>query len=364
MSNRIYINDDWTFTESFSEKFLTEDSKESTKVFLPHTVKETPFNYFDESIYQMVSGYKKTISVPKNWQNKSVRLTFEGVAHQATVYINGKEKVTHNCGYTAFTIDVTNEIEGKDTLDIAVKVDSRETLNQPPFGFVIDYMTYGGIYRDVYLEVSEKTYIEKIFIYSEIKENNTFLGTHIRIMNPGRKPLVIKQTVNGKTFVKEVDGNGGLESQLIEFRMDAGNVKFWDIDSPNLYEVVTELYDTKDKLIDTFTEMHGFRKSEFKEDGYYLNGKKVKIRGLNRHQSYPYVGYAMPASMQKLDADILKYELGLNAVRTSHYPQSQHFIDECDKLGLLVFTEIPGWQHIGDETWQDIAVANTRDMVV
>ena len=141
MSNRIYINDDWTFTESFSEKFLTEDSKESTKVFLPHTVKETPFNYFDESIYQMVSGYKKTISVPKNWQNKSVRLTFEGVAHQATVYINGKEKVTHNCGYTAFTIDVTNEIEGKDTLDIAVKVDSRETLNQPPFGFVIDYMT-------------------------------------------------------------------------------------------------------------------------------------------------------------------------------------------------------------------------------
>lgn len=81
--------------------------------------------------------------------------------------------------------------------------------------------------------------------------------------------------------------------------------------------------------------------------------QKVKLRGLNRHQSYPYVGYAMPESMQKRDADILKNELGVNAVRTSHYPQSRHFVERCDELGLLVFTEIPGWQHIGDEIWKN-----------
>ena len=83
---------------------------------------------------------------------------------------------------------------------------------------------------------------------------------------------------------------------------------------------------------------------EDREDGYHLNGRKLKIRGLNRHQSYAYVGYAMPASVQKLDAEILRFDLGVNAVRTSHYPQSQHFIRRCDELGLLVFTEIPGWQ--------------------
>ena len=73
----------------------------------------------------------------------------------------------------------------------------------------------------------------------------------------------------------------------------------------------------------------------FLQDGFYLNGKKVKLRGLNRHQSYPYVGYAMPESMQKRDADILKNELGVNAVRTSHYPQSRHFVERCDELGLF-----------------------------
>ena len=199
MSNRIYINNDWLFTEKFTKIFLSDDSKDLAKVSIPHTVKETPYNYFDESAYQMVSGYKKRFKIPKNWQGKSVRLTFEGVAHEATVYINGKEKAVHKCGYTAFTIDVSSDIEGKDAIEIAVKVDSRETLNQPPFGFVIDYMTYGGIYRDVYFEVSEKTYIERLFLYSDIKDSSIFLCSHIRIMNPQRKPLIIKQKVNGKT---------------------------------------------------------------------------------------------------------------------------------------------------------------------
>ena len=100
-----------------------------------------------------------------------------------------------------------------------------------------------------------------------------------------------------------------------------------------------------------------------KPDGCWLNGNRVKIRGLNRHQSWPYMGYAAPARAQRLDADILKYELGCNAVRTSHYPQSHAFIDRCDELGLLVFTEIPGWQHIGGEEWKEQAVRNTEEMI-
>ncbi|HCE77970.1 MAG TPA: beta-galactosidase, partial [Lachnospiraceae bacterium] len=115
---------------------------------------------------------------------------------------------------------------------------------------------------------------------------------------------------------------------------------------------------------DEQTERVGFRRSVFREDGYYLNGRRLQLIGLNRHQSWPYVGYAMPGSQQERDAEILKNELGVNAVRTSHYPQSPYFYRRCDELGLLVFTEIPGWQHIGDEEWKKQAVRNTEEMVL
>lgn len=108
----------------------------------------------------------------------------------------------------------------------------------------------------------------------------------------------------------------------------------------------------------------GFRTAEFKADGFYLNGTKTFLRGLNRHQSFPYIGYAAPESLQREDARILKYELSCNAVRTSHYPQSQYFIDECDRLGLLVFTELPGWQHIGGDKWKEQACENVREMIM
>ena len=117
-------------------------------------------------------------------------------------------------------------------------------------------------------------------------------------------------------------------------------------------------------MLDCHHIKFGFRTVEAKADGFYLNGEKVFLRGLNRHQSYPYVGYAVPEKLQREDARILKEELGCVIARTSHYPQSHHFIDECDRLGLLVFTEIPGWQHIGDKSWQDMCVENTKEMVL
>jgi beta-galactosidase len=135
------------------------------------------------------------------------------------------------------------------------------------------------------------------------------------------------------------------------------------VDHPILYVLKTELI-RDGEVVDTREDRIGFREAEFRADGFYLNGEKLKLRGIDRHQSYPYVGYAMPESMQKYDADLLKTELGMNAVRTSHYPQSHHFLDRCDELGLLVFTEIPGWQHIGDKAWKNQAVENVREMVL
>ena len=107
-----------------------------------------------------------------------------------------------------------------------------------------------------------------------------------------------------------------------------------------------------------------FAKPLFRPDGgFYLNGRRIQLFGLNRHQTYPYIGSAAPARLQRLDADIIKKELACNIVRTSHYPQSPHFLDRCDEIGLLVFEEITGWQHIGDQKWQDICLDELRTMI-
>ena len=134
------------------------------------------------------------------------------------------------------------------------------------------------------------------------------------------------------------------------------------LDHPALYDLVVTL-ERGGAEIDRATRRIGFREAVFKPEGFFLNGRRLALRGLNRHQAWPYSGYAMPARAQRRDAEILKRELGLNIVRTSHYPQSRHFLDACDELGLLVFEELPGWQHIGDEAWKEAACRALEEMI-
>jgi len=237
---------------------------------------------------------------------------------------------------------------------LAVKVDSRESINVPPFGNVIDYMTYGGLYREVYLDVLDKTCIEDVFVKTRRISAMTYeISAEITCL----------QLQGDEIRVTLLDALGAHVCTLGGSWQRVSGVEEWHPDTPNLYTLRTELI-RNGIVVDVLDTRFGFREAVFKKDGFCLNGKKFKLRGLNHHQSYPYVGYAMPESMQKYDAEILKKELGVNAVRTSHYPQSQHFINACDELGLLVFTEIPGWQHIGDDAWKQIAMKNTEEMVL
>ncbi len=352
---RIYLNDDWLFRKNFDMDLLDDSCDTSTmeKVRLPHTVVETPFNYFDESIYQMQAAYRKTFNTKPEWQNKRVILTVEGAAHKSAVFINGDLAIEHECGYTAYSVDLTDYLFWDKENILVIFVDSNETLNQPPFGNVIDYMTYGGLYREVYLDIKPNSYIKDVFTKTISINNDVTFVSEVEIKNNDN--YIIQQELYdlNKNLLFRFNDN--------ELKHTVNNIKLWDIDNPNLYYLRTIL--KSDTIIDEKWDRIGFRTIEFNDRGFYLNDNKIKIRGLNRHQSYPYVGYAMPKSMQINDAVILKNKLGLNAVRTSHYPQSHHFIDACDELGLLVFTEIPGWQHIGDSHWQDNAVVNTYDMV-
>ena len=350
---RIDLNNDWLWSPEFVPEmtghvFSNEDKMEQVRI--PHTVKVTPLNYFDDKDYQMVSCYRRTFDAPSEWKGKKVSVTFDAVAHEAEVYINGKFVIKHSCGYTAFTADLTDHIDYGGKNVIAVKCDSRESLNVPPFGFVIDYMTYGGIYREVHLDVKEKDHIRDVFVSAGADKK---VRIKADVEGEGELVAVITGIDSGKVLFA-----GPCEK---ECEINVSEAELWSLDDPNLYELSMTLRNGESE--DTSVTRFGFRDAVFKADGFYLNGEKIKLRGLNRHQCWPYVGYAMPKSMQRMDADILKNELGLNAVRTSHYPQSHHFIDRCDELGLLVFTEIPGWQNIGDDAWKEQAVINTREMV-
>ena len=377
MTHRLYLNDDWLFTEQFEDSLVAPEYLENTlqPVRLPHTCKETPFHYFDESLYQMVSGYRRHLLIPKDWQGKRILLTFEGAAHDSTVFCNGKKVGEHHCGYTAFTVDLTdNVLYGQDNL-LCVRLDSRENLNVPPFGYVIDYMTYGGIYRDVRLEVKEKVSLSDIFVHTAIDFRSSPVTAQITseiTLTESDDNVTIRQYYMPKSTAAAQESWRLLCEQTVstdvscdkEFSLTATITSplLWDTEEANLYILKTQLYQDNTLLDETETTF-GIREAVFKKDGFYLNGRKLRIRGLNRHQSFPYVGYAMPKSMQRLDADLLKKELGLNAVRTSHYPQSHYFLERCDELGLLVFTEFPGWQHIGDDSWKAQAVANAEDMI-
>ncbi|MDO4500229.1 MAG: glycoside hydrolase family 2 TIM barrel-domain containing protein [Erysipelotrichaceae bacterium] len=351
---KIYLNNSFEYTEELNENFLKGSGK-FKKVRIPHTVEVLPSNYTDSDAYQKNVYYRYLFDYDTSFKNKRVFINFDGVAHKATVSLNGKVLGEHLCGYTAFKYEITKLIKKTSKNVLTVEVDSRENLNIPPFGGAIDYLTYGGIYRDVYLSIEPKTFIEDVFVKT-LKDGDTWY-------------LDLDLSINGeykdeKPSVRLFDDEGEMvleiEESLDAFHINAAveDVTEWDIDNPYLYHLELSFKDS------VYECKVGFRTAEFREDGFYLNNKKIKLRGLNRHQSYPYVGYAIPDSMQREDVRLLKDELACNVVRTSHYPQSQAFIDECDERGLLVFTEIPGWQHIGNEEWKEVAINNTREMIM
>lgn len=342
----IAFNNGWLFTGDFEKGF-----NGAVSVRLPHTVKEIPYNYADPKSYQMLCGYKKEFDIEASLRGKKILLKFDGAAHEASVYCNGSFVAKHACGYTAFTADLSEFIVFGGKNEVTVKLDTRESLNIPPFGFVIDYLCYGGLYREVTLQIREQNYIKDVLI-----EN---VGTD----SVKLKVECTSNTARIKTDIIDCEGCVVASALGNEPVICVSGAKLWSINEPNLYTARVSLLSDDNSVADIKEKRFGFRSAEFRNDGFYLNGEKIKLRGLNRHQSFPYVGYAMPKSMQYLDAEILKNELQVNAVRTSHYPQSQHFIDRCDELGLLVFTEIPGWQHIGNDEWKKQAIQNTREMV-
>ncbi len=356
------LNYDWQFIDDFNPEYLKAKSiAGSRKINLPHSVKEMSLNYFDESDYQGVYTYIKLFRLSISDLQKCVLLTFEGVMSQCEVYINGQKAGEHQGGYTAFTLNITRFVTFDKDNVLLVKVDSNEDKDIPPFGNIIDYLTYGGIYREVYLDVKDQEHFTDVLVSPVDNKDLQIQYKLRRLVDIFKIKYVIKDQEGNSVFTHETDIVQNADSLTCSQPLD--NPHLWDLDDPYLYTLESELIIDK-QVVDTNITRFGVRQAKFTPDGFYLNGRRVQLRGLNRHQSYPLVGYAMPKSQQRLDALILKEDLHCNIVRSSHYPQSRHFYDCCDEIGLLAFIEIPGWQHLGDSVWQANLLKSTEEMVL
>ncbi|MBN2618345.1 MAG: glycoside hydrolase family 2 protein, partial [Spirochaetales bacterium] len=328
---------------------------------------DTPYNNFDEKMYQKISYYKKEFDLQDI--DDELYIKFNGVMSCAKVYINNHLVGEHLGGYTPFRFCITPYVKTGQNI-VFVEVDSTEREDVPPFGFVVDYLTYGGIYREVELQFCNKIHIETCGIQTlNVLSNRPEIKVVINIINSKceqEKIKIVNVITNKNKIVYEFSNNyvlNGLNREELTVSGFPRNFELWDLDNPNLYYLETRIY-KNNELIESVQNRFGFREAKFTKEGFYLNGKKIVIRGLNRHQSFPYVGYAMPKNVQYKDVEILKYQLGLNCVRLSHYPQSDHFMDRCDELGLLVFDELPGWQHMGNENWQTNAIQSIKEMIL
>lgn len=357
------------FRKSINHNWFFKPIEEETykKIQIPHTNQEVPYNYFDEKMYQFISCYKRIIH-PKD-PSKRIFLQFDGVMTAFKLYVNGQFVEEYRGGYIPHFIEITAYLQYDQENEIYVEVDSTEREDIPPFGHVVDYLTFGGIYRDVFLYELKHCFIQNVQYHYQVKNFSKEKGTivlkpKVQINNIGQeKEYSIKVNIDHQEFTQKQQIKEGTHwYDLHEILL--GEVDLWGLDHPILYPVQTQLL-CQQEILDQSTIKVGFRHVKVDPTGLYINGEKIKIRGLNRHQSYPYVGYAMPKRAQIRDADILKEELGLNLARTSHYPQSPYFLQRCDEIGLLVMEEIPGWQHVSSKKeWRQQALQDVEKMIL
>lgn len=360
MRQLIPINFSW-YVKVYEEKHLKSiDLKSFKKVDIPNQPFELDVNYFKlKDIHQKFSYvyHLKNIDLTKY---KSVNLLFEGVAIESDIYVNKNHVGHHVSGYTPFSVEISKYINHSlEEQEILVVVSGLERKDVPPFGGVVDYLGYVGIYREVYLDLIDTHYIKDVHMYSLTPLENNELSLEVETSyDQGILEVEVfdieHQSILKESFVVKEHHN--------LLKLNIKSKKLWSLENPYLYQVKVS-YHQNDEIWDTYSHKFGFRTLDFRSDGFYLNGRLKKLIGLNRHQSFPYQGYAMPKSAQKEDADILKRKLGLDMVRSSHYPCSKHFLNRADEIGLLVIEEIPGWQYIGNETFKEITYMSLKNMI-
>ena len=385
------INSEWRFhlgdPEAQNYSLDIDDTKWKL-VNIPHSLELTSMdlNGYKDDKYQKtfqrnVGWYRKQFQVSPD-ENKKIFLEFEGVHQVTDVWVNGKHVGQHSVGgYTPFHFDISSYVNYGSSNLVAVMADNRRREDIPPDPGPMDYIKFGGLYRDVYLVETNPIHITFNW---ESENSGQFITT------PTVDPINMNGTINIKTTVRNettrrrnttvvnrlVDHRGIVvlkfsKTQAIAPGQDfvfnqigslEENFHLWSVDDPYLYRVNTLVYED-DKLVDELECKTGFRKIEISNtEGVLLNGQPIKLIGTNRHQHYGFIGDAMPNTLHYKDVLQLK-QLGMNVLRTAHYPHDNAVLEACDELGMLVYEEAPTWMSIGNEAWFDNLEKASRAMV-
>jgi beta-galactosidase len=374
------LNSDWLFGGQYtagSESSFYDDGG-FAPVTLPHTVSPLSWRDWNASAWQQLWIYRRHFTgrplISARRPGNRIMAEFDGVMVDATVVINDQTVSTHQGGYLPFSAELTGHVTSGDNL-LAVLVDAN-CLPVPPMSFgrgpaSVDFFQPGGIYRDVRLLVLPQAFLSDVFaLPADVLTSQPRVDVECTIDS------ALPRHADGTLLVELFDGARLIADQATPVSLDTpgvstaklsltglGPVTLWSTDKPKLYTVQATLA-VPGVGSHVLSRRIGFRDASFRPDGFYLNGERMQLFGLNRHQLYPYAGMAMPARVQRRDAEILKKELNCNMVRCSHYPQSPHFLDACDELGLLVWEEAPGWHNVnGSPGWQGLVVQNVSDMV-
>jgi beta-galactosidase len=347
-------------------------------VTLPHTVVPLSWQDWDPASWERVWVYRKQFDGVEAFEaGRRVFLDVGAGLTHSTVTLNGTQVGDYLGGYLPFSCELTGLLQPAGNV-LAVRLDSTFNLNVPPdrpapqVNTSVDFWQPGGIYRDVQLRVVPEVFLADVF------------AKPVNVLDPATRQVVVQVTVDaavvptGPAEVEVALLSEGVEiasgrvpvavagpgqTTVTVTLSGLGDITLWDIDQPKLYHVVARLR-VDGRREHEYRVRIGFREATFALDGFYLNGRRVKLLGVNRHQFFPFAGGAMPARVQARDAEIIRRELNCTMVRCSHYPQSAAFYDACDELGLLAWEEAPGWGYLGDEAWLELASRDIGQMIV
>ena len=387
---KINFNYDWEFVKDMDTSiipslFIPEGNLKNgwEKISLPHTASIEPLVMVDKQ-WQGYCFYRKFFKVPENSKNKHIAIKFEAAMQVAEIYFNGEYLKTHLGGYLPFSIDISNKVKQGEENCILIRLNNLDNPLVPPGKPIadLDFCYYSGIYRNAIMEINEKIYITDAVAanrvaggdirvsYNNISSENADILVNVDVRNDEKKSgnvyarFILDDKEGNHVFSKAsaVSKVKSRENIVIKDQLKVTKPELWSPDHPNLYNLTIELVN-KEKVIDKETLKIGIRSFTITPSkGLVMNGEKIKIRGTNRHQEYPYIGNALSDNAQYRDAWKIK-DAGFNFVRLSHYPQSPAFLDACDELGILVMNSIPGWQFFGNEEFQNNSIHNVKDMV-
>lgn len=360
------------------------EERDLEAVTLPHTVAPLSWREWDPASWERCWLYRKHFPDPRARPGQRVLLELDAAMTGVEVVLNGHVLSSALGGYRRVGCELTPWLAAGDN-ELTVHLDSRFNLPVPPNrpaparSRSVDFWQPGGLYGEARLRVVPEVFVADVFARVEdvLDATSRRVVLHCTLDAaptppdaPARPPLGLRaelrdgpRTLATSTARVALLRPGRIERRLVLHPL--ADIRLWDLDDPHCYEVVVTLTEPGPDG-EGWHERRvriGFREARFERHGFFLNGRRVQLFGLNRHQLFPFAGGAMAPRVQRRDAEILRHELNVNAVRCSHYPQAEAFLDACDDLGLLVFEEVPGWGYLGDAAWKALVERDVAEMV-